>query len=567
MKDIRSNDINIENKKNDNKLRIIPLGGLYEIGKNMTAFEYKDSMILIDCGMSFPDDEMLGIDIVIPDITYLKENKNKFKAMVLTHAHEDHIGSIPYVLRELDVHIYGTELTIGLVERKCSEHKNLRKPRTHIIAPNDKFSFGDITVEAIHVNHSIPGSLAFCLHTPVGKVIHTGDFKVDFTPIDGKRIDLNTFARLGTEGVDLLMCESTNVMRSGYTMSESRVGETFDDIFRHTNGRIVVASFASNVHRIQQIVNAAMMYDRKVAFSGRSMINVSTVAIDTGHLKVADGVIIDIKDIDRYPENEICLITTGSQGETMSALSRMANGMHRQVKIQKGDTIILSSSPIPGNEKSVYNIINLLTERGAKIIYESLADVHVSGHAKKHELMLMHTLVQPKYFVPIHGEYTMLKAHADMAINMGMDEKDVFILRNGDVIELTENGINLAEPVPHGDIMVDGLGIGDVGNIVLRDRKHLAEDGLIVVVLGFDFQTGQLISGPDIISRGFVYVRESEELMEGARSKVEEIIERYKESHNVELSSIKVRIRNSLRDYLYKSTKRSPMILTIVMDV
>ncbi len=568
----KKREIKVDNKgdnieKTDGKLRIIPLGGLYEIGKNMTAFEYGDHMILIDCGMSFPEDDMLGIDVVIPDITYLKQNKHKLKAIMLTHGHEDHIGAIPYVLRDLNVPMYGTTLTMGLVERKCSEHKNLKKRIIRIIKAGDMLHFGDISVEAIHVNHSIPGSLAFCIHTPVGKVVHTGDFKVDFTPIDGKRIDLNTFARLGSEGVELLLCESTNVQRAGYTMSESRVGQTFDDIFRDATNRIIVASFASNVHRIQQIINSAMIYDRKVAFSGRSMINVSTVAIETGHLKVADGVIIDIKDIDRYPENEICLITTGSQGETMSALSRMANGMHRQVRIQKGDTIILSSSPIPGNEKSVYNIINLLTERGAKIIYESLADVHVSGHAKRHELMLMHALVQPKYFVPIHGEYTMLKEHADMAIRMGMDENNVHIIKNGSVLELSKDGISLAESVTHGKILVDGLGVGDVGNIVLRDRKHLAEDGLMVVVVGFDFESGQLLSGPDIISRGFVYVKESEELMDGAKSEIEKAVQKCIISNKRDWGSIKREIKNTLRSYLYRHTKRSPMILTIIMDV
>ncbi len=554
-------------QKKPNSLKVIPLGGLYEIGKNMTAYEYGEDIVLVDCGMSFPDDEMLGIDVVIPDITYLKKNRERVRGIVLTHGHEDHIGAIPYVLREMSIPIYGTRLTLGLVERKCSEHKNIDKLELHVVEPGDKVKLGHIKVELIRVSHSIPDAVAFCLHTPLGRVIHTGDFKVDFTPIDGQRIDLNKFAELGTKGVLLMLCESTNVMRPGYTMSESRVGQTFEDIFRHTTGRIFVASFASNVHRIQQIINAALMNDRKVAFSGRSMLNVSTVAMETGHLKVPEGIIVDIKDIDRYPENEICLITTGSQGETMSALSRMANGEHRQVRITPGDTIILSSSPIPGNEKSVHNIINLLNEKGANIIYESLADVHVSGHAKKHELMLMHSLVQPKYFMPMHGEYSMLKEHKDMAISMGMDEDDVFILKNGDVLEITRKGAELAKPVPHGNVLIDGLGIGDVGNIVLRDRKHLAEDGLMVVVVAFDDETGEVISGPDLISRGFVYVRESEDLMDGAKKEIMKALDKCRAKNIREWSSIKSEIRDTLRSYLYQNTKRSPMILPIIMDV
>jgi len=554
-------------QKNPNSLKVIPIGGMYEIGKNMTAYEYGEDIVLVDCGMSFPEDEMLGIDVVIPDITYLKKNRERVRGIVLTHGHEDHIGSIPYVLREMSIPIYGTALTLGLVERKCSEYKNIDKLELHVAKPGDKIKFGHIKVELIRVSHSIPDAVAFCIHTPMGRVIHTGDFKVDYTPIDGQRIDLNKFAELGSKGVLLMLAESTNVMRPGYTMSESTVGRTFEDIFRHTTGRIFVASFASNVHRIQQIINAAMLNDRKVAFSGRSMINVSTVAIETGHLKVPEGIIIDIKDLERYPENEVCLITTGSQGETMSALVRMANGEHRQVKIRPGDTIILSSSPIPGNEKSVHNIINLLNEKGANIIYESLADVHVSGHAKKHELMLMHSLVQPKYFVPMHGEYSMLKEHRELAINMGMDEDDVFILKNGDVLEITRKGAQRLKSVPHGNVLIDGLGVGDVGNIVLRDRKHLAEDGLMVVVVAFDDVTGEVISGPDLISRGFVYVRESEALMDGAKKEIQKALDKCRAKNIREWSSIKSEIRDTLRSYLYQNTKRSPMILPIIMDV
>ncbi len=555
------------NQKKANTLKVIPLGGLYEIGKNMTAYEYGEDIVLVDCGMSFPEDEMLGIDVVIPDITYLKKNRERVRGIVLTHGHEDHIGSIPYVLRELNVPIYGTRLTLGLVERKCSEFQGLDKLQLNVVHPGDKVKLGHIKVELIHVSHSIPGAVAFCLHTPLGRVIHTGDFKVDYTPIDGQRTDLNKFAELGSKGVLLMLCESTNVMRPGHTMSESRVGQTIENIFANRQGRIFVASFASNVHRIQQIINACLLNDRKVAFSGRSMINVSNVALETGHLKVPEGVIIDIKDIDRYPDNEICLITTGSQGETMSALSRMASGEHRQVKITPGDTIVLSSSPIPGNEKSVYNIINLLTEKGAEIIYESLADVHVSGHAKQQELMLMHALVQPKYFMPMHGEFSMLKEHKDMAIRMGMDEENIFLLKNGDVLELSRRGAQMAPPVPHGNILIDGLGVGDVGNIVLRDRKHLAEDGLMVVVVAFDDETGAVISGPDLISRGFVYVRESEDLMDGARKEIIKALDKLKAKNVREWSTIKGEIRDTLRSYLYQHTKRSPMILPIIMDV
>lgn len=554
-------------QKKANSLKVIPLGGLYEIGKNMTAYEYGEDIVLVDCGMSFPEDEMLGIDVVIPDITYLKKNRERVRGIVLTHGHEDHIGAIPYVLGEMNVPIYGTKLTLGLVERKCSEYKNLDKLELHVVHPGDKIKLGHIKVELIHVSHSIPGAVALCLHTPLGRVIHSGDFKVDYTPIDGQRIDLNKFAELGSKGVLLMLCESTNVQRPGHTMSESRVGQTIENIFAHRDGRIFVASFASNVHRIQQIINACLLYGRKVAFSGRSMINVSNVALDTGHLKVPEGVIIDIRDIDRYPENEVCLITTGSQGETMSALARMANGEHRQVKIMPGDTIVLSSSPIPGNEKSVYNIINLLNERGADIIYESLADVHVSGHAKQQELMLIHSLVQPKYFMPMHGEYSMLKEHKEMAIRMGMDEEDVFILKNGDVLEITRKGAQMAQPVPHGNVLIDGLGIGDVGNIVLRDRKHLAEDGLMVVVVAFNDETGEVISGPDLISRGFVYVRESEDLMDGAKKEILKALEKCKTRNIREWSTIKAEIRDTLRTYLYQNTKRSPMILPIIMDV
>ncbi len=553
--------------KRSGKLKVIPLGGLYEIGKNMTVFEYENDIIIVDCGMTFPEDDMLGIDVVIPDMTYLKKNRDKIRGLVLTHGHEDHIGAIPYLLKELDITIYGTRLTLGLVERKLSEHKSIGKVRMHTCVPGDQIKLGQMKVEMIRVSHSIPDAVALCLHTPLGRVIHTGDFKVDFTPIDGQRIDLNKFAELGSKGVLLFLCESTNVMRPGFTMSESRVGETFDDIFRHTDGRIIVASFASNVHRIQQICNAASYNDRKVAFSGRSMINVSTVALDLGYLKVPSDLIIDMNDLHRYPDNEVVIITTGSQGESLSALARAARDEHRSMQIRKGDTVILSSSPIPGNEKSVFNVINSLTEKGAKVIYDQLAEVHVSGHAKQEEIKLLHSLVQPKYFVPVHGEYTMLNHHAELAVSMGMPEENVHILKNGSVMEISRRGVNMAKSVPSGRVLIDGLGIGDVGNIVLRDRKHLAEDGLMVVVVALDRDSGTVENGPDIISRGFVYVRESEELMAGARAEVSKALDKCADRNVREWSAIKSAIRDALRSYLYENTRRSPMILPIIIEV
>lgn len=546
--------------------KIIPLGGLNEIGKNMTVYQYEDDIFIVDCGMAFPEDELLGIDVVLPDITYLKKNASKVKGIMLTHGHEDHIGAIPYFLRDLDVPIYGTRLTLGLVANKLKEHR--LNPKLITIVPGQVIKLGVFEVEPIRVCHSIADAVAFAITTPYGKVIQTGDFKIDFTPIDGQTMDLHRFAQLGQEGVLALLSDSTNVMREGYTMSESSVGDTFEEIFRHATSRIVVASFASNVHRVQQIINAAFLNNRKVAFSGRSMVNVSNVALELGYLKLPVSVIIiDIKDIGRYPENELVVITTGSQGEPMSALARMANSEHRNMEIVPGDLVILSSSPIPGNEKSVYKIINQLTKKGAKMIYESLADVHVSGHAKQEELKLIQALVKPKYFIPVHGEYVMLDKHKQVAMSMGMSEKNIFILNNGSSLEFTAEGAKIGKSVPAGRVFIDGLGVGDVGNIVLRDRKHLSEDGLIIIVVAISSATGEVINGPDLISRGFVYVRESEALMDGARNVIEEELKKCYAKNIKDWASLKSSVRDALSQYIYQNTKRSPMILPVFMEV
>ncbi|MEA3424021.1 MAG: ribonuclease J [Bacillota bacterium] len=553
--------------KKEKKLKIIPLGGMNEIGKNMTVFEYDNEIVIIDTGLKFPEDNMLGIDLVIPDISYLEKNKEKIKGIVFTHAHEDHIGAIPYVLKKFDAPLYGTKFVLGLITNKLKEHKDISKPEMINKNPGDKFKIGKFEIEFIHVSHSIPDAVAIAIRTPKDLIVHTGDFKIDYTPIDGKVIDLARFAELGREGVTLLLGESTNAEREGHTMSESTVGETFEQIFRHTKGRIIVASFSSNVHRIQQIINAAVMEDKKVAISGRSMLNVTSVALELGYLKLPKDTIIEVTDIDRYPDNEIVLITTGSQGEPMSALTRMANKDHRFVQIRGNDTIVLSSSPIPGNEKSIKNVINKLLETGANVIYESLADVHVSGHACREELKLIHTLVKPKYFIPIHGEYSHLKHHRDLAVSLGMNLNNIFILENGDVVEIADGNMVKEKKVPSGIVLIDGLGVGDVGNIVLRDRKILSEDGLIIIILALDKETGNLKSGPDIISRGFVYVRESEKLVRSSKKVVMKSFEKCQEKNIREWSNIKNALRVSLRDYIYSQTKRNPMILPIIVEV
>lgn len=564
-KPAQSNKTNEQTHSTSELLKIIPLGGMNEIGKNMTVYQYKDDIFVMDCGMAFPEEDLLGIDVVIPDFTYLKRNANKIKGIILTHGHEDHIGALPYVLKEIDAPIYGTRLTLGLVENKMKEHR--LKPKMITIVPGQVIRLGAFEIEPIRVCHSIADAVAYAVTSPMGTVVHTGDFKIDYTPIDGQKTDLHRFAELGQAGVLALLADSTNVVREGYTMSESTVGDTFEEIFRHASSRIIVASFASNIHRVQQIINAAAMNNRKVAFSGRSMVNVTSVALELGYLKVPSDTIIEIRDIDRYPENELVVVTTGSQGEPMSALTRMANSEHRQMEIQKGDLVILSSSPIPGNEKSVYKVINQLIKKGAKVIYESLADVHVSGHAKQEELKLIHTLVKPKYFMPVHGEYVHLDRHRQLALDLGMQDKNIFIMSNGTTMEFDQNGARFGKSVPAGRVFIDGLGVGDVGNIVLRDRKHLSEDGLIIVVVAISSSTGELINGPDLISRGFVYVRESEALMEGAKNVIEEELKKCFDKNIKDWASLKSSVKDTLSQYIYQSTKRSPMILPVFMEV
>lgn len=549
-----------------NKLRIIPLGGLNEIGKNITLIECDNDVVICDCGMTFPEDEMLGVDIVIPDITYLEKNKERIKGIVLTHGHEDHIGAIPYVLKKINVPIYGTRLTLGLLENKLKEH-NL-KPKMHVVNFNDKVRLGKIVVEFIRQCHSIPDSAALAFHTPAGVIVHTGDFKIDFTPIMGGVNDLNRFAELGDKGVLCLLAESTNVERKGYTLSERVVGETFRTIFHeYTENRIIVATFASNMQRIQQIIEAAEKHGRKIVLSGRSMINNVKVAKDLGYLRVKDSSIIDINKMNKYDDSEICIITTGSQGEPMSALTRIAYNEHRKIQLTPNDLIILSAHPIPGNENAVSKVINKLIELDAKVIYESLGEIHVSGHACQEELKLIHSLLKPRYFIPVHGEQRHLKLHAQLAESMGMNPKNIFIMNNGEVLELDKRKAEIVDEVTSGNVLVDGLGVGDVGNIVLRDRKHLSEDGLIIVVLTLSKEDGSTIAGPDIISRGFVYVREADDLMEEAKKKVVLAIEDCQRRNIKDWSSIKNAIRDSLKKYIYQTMKRNPMILPVIMEV
>lgn len=549
------------------KIRVVPLGGMNEVGKNMTAVEINDEIIVIDSGIKFPDDEMYGIDVIIPDITYLIKNKSKIKGILLTHGHEDHIGGLPYVLKEINVPVYGTRLTLGLVENKLKEHTSLKNVRLQVVKQGQKLKLGAFEVDFIRVSHSIPDAVALAINTPLGVIIHSGDFKIDYTPIDGQVMDLQAFAEYGKKGVLLMIADSTNAERPGHTMSESSVGDTFETIFRHAEGRILVASFASNVHRVQQIVNAAYSNNRKVAFSGRSMVNISNVASDLGYLNIPKDCRVEIEDINRYPDNEICVVTTGSQGEPMAALSRMASGDHRQMEIQPGDLVIFSSSPIPGNEKSIKKVINGLFERGADVIYESLAEVHVSGHACQEELKLLHTLVRPKYFIPAHGEFSHLRQHAILAERLGMSSDNIFVMDIGEVIEFTAEGAAPGKKVPSGVTMIDGLGVGDVGNIVLRDRKMLAEEGLIVVVAAISRETRQLVSGPDVISRGFVYVRESEELMNKTREIVRGSIDKCHKKNSTEWSAFKTVIKDDLNNFFYQTMKRSPVILPIIVEI
>jgi len=550
------------------RLKVIALGGLEEIGKNMTVLEYGNDIIIIDCGLAFPEDDMLGIDLVIPDITYLAKNVEKIRGIVLTHGHEDHIGALPYVLKQLKVPVFGTLLTLGLLENKLREHKMLDKTTLHTVVPGEKVKLGEMVVEFIHTNHSIADSVALAIQTPVGMVIHTGDFKVDYTPIDGDIIDLQRFAELGSQGVLLLMSDSTNAERKGFTMSEKNVGKVFERIFEETpRNRIMVATFSSNIHRIQQIINAAYMYGRKVAIIGRSMVNAVKTASELDYLWVPPRTLIDINEIKNYRDEQLVIITTGSQGETMSALSRIANSEHKQVSVKPDDKIIISASAIPGNEKNVIRVVNELLKKGADVVYGGIEDIHVSGHARQEELKLMLALTKPKFFMPVHGEYMHLSSHRDLAISMGMDKKNIFVNKLGDVLELSKNEAKVTGTVPTGQVMVDGLGVGDVGNIVLRDRKHLSEDGLMVVVVSMEEETGQIVAGPDIISRGFVYVRESEGLMDGAREVVVKALQECEEKNITSWNYIKNLIKDTLKNYIWQKTKRSPMILPIIMEV
>lgn len=549
-----------------NKLKIIPLGGLGEIGKNITAIEYDDDIIIIDCGMAFPEDEMLGIDIVIPDITYLIKNKDKLRGLFLTHGHEDHIGAIPYVLKKINIPVYGTRLTMGLVGNKLIEHK-LDDVSLNVINPGEHVKTGNFKINFIGTNHSIPDSVGFAVETPVGTVIHTGDFKIDYTPINGNVIDLNTFAEFGRKGVLIALSDSTNVERSGYTQSERVVGNKFMDIFKKCNQRIIVATFASNIHRVQQIVNAAVAYNRKVAVSGRSMVNVIKVAQELGYLATPEDTFININDLKKYKDEEIALITTGSQGEPMSALTRMANSDHKKLEIKEGDMVIISANPIPGNEKTVARVINMLYKKGADVLYDTLEEIHVSGHARQEELKLMLTLLKPKFFMPVHGEFRHLKHHAKLAMELGIKEENIIIAQTGDVVEVNSKSAQINGTVTSGNILVDGLGVGDVGNIVLRDRKHLSENGLIIVVITMDKSTGEIISGPDIISRGFVYVRENVDLIEESRENVNIALNKCKDSGTKDWGTIKNMIKDDLNSFIYDKIQRSPMILPIIMEV
>lgn len=551
--------------KKQSKLKIIPLGGVSEIGKNMTVLEYGNDMIVVDAGMTFPDENMLGVDLVIPDIEYIEKNIKKLKGIVVTHGHEDHIGAIPYILKKINTQVYGTKLTIGLIKNKLTEHK-LSHNSLHVINKGSTINLGVFSVEFIQASHSIPDSVSFGIKTPVGTVIFTGDFKIDYTPIDGDVMDLNRLAELGKEGVLALFADSTNVERPGYTLSEKSVGETFINLFSEAKSRIVVATFASNVHRIQQVINAAEHFGKKIALSGRSMVNIVKVARELDYLKVKEQTFIELKDIDKYKGNKIVLLTTGSQGEPMSALTRMAYGEHRNVQLDPKDTVIISASPIPGNEKTVFSIINRLMEIGVNVIYDSLADVHVSGHACQEELKLIHTLVKPKFFVPIHGEYRHLNTHAKLAQSLGMKRKNIFVGKNGNTYEFTKKSAKLVDTDYAGNILIDGLGIGDVGSVVLRDRKHLSEDGLLVVIIAIDKESGVMVSDPDIISRGFVYVKDNSDLMEEAKVVTKKTLSNFKGTGN-NWSAIKNRVREDLKRFIQKEIKRNPMILPVIIEV
>lgn len=555
----------IEQGKSASKLKVIPLGGLEQIGLNITAFEYEDSIIVVDCGLSFPEDEMLGIDLVIPDITYLKDNADKVKGFMITHGHEDHIGALPYILKELNVPVYATKLTMGIIENKLEEHDLLNKTKRKVVKFGQSINLGQLRVEFIKTNHSIVDAAALAIYSPAGVVVHTGDFKVDYTPVFGDAIDLQRFAEIGKKGVLALMCDSTNAERLGFTPSEKTVGRTFDTLFsEHKNTRIIIATFASNVDRVQQIINTADKFGRKVVVEGRSMVNIIDTASSLGYLQIPENTLIDIEQLKDYPAEKTVIITTGSQGESMAALSRMASNNHRKISIMPGDTVIFSSHPIPGNEKAVTNVINELQMKGADVIFQ---DVHVSGHACQEEIKLIYSLVKPKYAVPIHGEYKHRKAQAKIAAELGIPKDRIFMLQSGDVLEMDAENAAVTGKVPVGAILVDGLGVGDVGNVVLRDRQHLAEDGILIVVLALDSYGNQLVSGPDIVSRGFVYVRESDELLDEARLLVNEAVHKCLDKGQADWGKLKATIKDVLGDFVWKKTKRRPMILPIIMEV
>ncbi len=549
------------------KIALIPLGGLGEIGKNMLAVKYRDEILVIDAGLMFPEEEMLGIDLVIPEITYLVENKEKIKGLILTHGHEDHIGALPYVLRQLNMDIYGTRLTLGLAGIKLKEHGLEGQARLIPVQPGETRKIGVFRVDFIHVNHSIAGVVALAIHTPVGTVVHTSDFKVDHTPVEGAPLDFGKFADLGDEGVLVLLSDSTNVEREGYTPSERILAEQFEELFYKAEGRIIVTTFASNIHRIQQVINCAATHGRKVALAGRSMVNVVSIACELGYLKVPEGLLLELEEIDRYPHERVAILTTGSQGEPLSALTRMAMGEHRIIKIVPGDTVIISASAIPGNEKLIARVINQLYKQGAHVVYETLTGVHVSGHARQEELKMMINLVRPEFLVPVHGEYRHLVQHARLAQELGVPAKNVFIAEIGDVLEFAPGYGAVTGRVPAGQVFVDGLGVGDVGNIVLRDRKQLAEDGILIVVITMDKENKQVLAGPDIVSRGFVYVRESEDLIAEARKKVQAILQKCTKEGDCDWTSIKGQIRETLGRYFYEKMKRRPMLLPIIMEV
>ena len=556
-----------KSRKRELRLRVIPLGGLGEIGKNMTVFEYGDDIIVVDLGSMFPKEDMPGVDLVIPDLTYLEKNRERILGYVITHGHEDHIGAAPYVLKDMPAPLYGTRLTLALVAQKLKEHRYIEGVEMNVVEPGDTISLGAFKVEFIKVNHSIAGACALAIHTPVGTVVHTGDFKVDYTPVDGRPIDLGRFAELGKKGVLLLMADSTNAERVGFTMSEKKVCQTLDTLFDRAQGRIIIAMFASNIHRIQSVVDSAVRYGRKVCMIGRSMVNIAKAAMQLGDLKIPEGRLVNVDDIDRYEDNEVCVLTTGSQGEPMSGLSRMAFAEHRKLEIRSSDMVIVSASPIPGNEKSVSRVINQLVRTGADVIYEALAEVHVSGHARQEELKLMHTLVRPKFFMPVHGEYRHLYHHARLALALGMPEANIHIPEIGNVIEFSHGSMNVVGSVPSGSTLIDGLGIGDVGAVVLKDRKHLAEDGLLIVVMGVDHDERAVVSGPDIISRGFVYMREADELVEGARAAARRAIDAFGSVDTTDWNHLKNDVRDAVQRYIYETLKRNPMILPIIVEI